>query len=116
MLTPEQFVRALALTESNDNPEAWGDAGRAMGRWQVHPDWVWTWANKYALEPALNETWDSFIHRLVTAFANEHLSIGNSTQVAMHFHLGHRSNSLAFDWDADYAQRFAVCEDRVANA
>ena len=116
MLTPEQFARALALTESNDNPEAWGDAGRAMGRWQVHPDWVWTWAKHYGLEPPLNATWDSFVRSVVAAFANDHLRNMLPDGVAMYFHLGHPNGLERGDWDDDYAQRFEACGYRVANA
>ena len=116
MLTPEQFVRALALTESYADPEAWGDAGRAEGEWQEHPDWAWTWAHHYNLSPALNETWDSFERRIVTAFAADHLRYMTPTVVAMYFHLGHRPNEMLGDWDREYAQRFERFAGKVANA
>lgn len=116
MITPEQFVRALALTESDDNPQAWGDAGRAVGRFQVHPDWVWTWAKHYGISPVVGDTWDSFVSRIVTAFANDHLRYMKLTEVAMYFHLGHYGNPSEYDWDDAYAKRFQTCVDRVTNA
>ena len=116
MLTPEQFVRALALTESDADPEAFGDAGRAEGEWQEHPDWTWGWAHHYSLSPALNETWDSFERRVVTAFATDHLRYMTPALVAMYFHLGHMPSEQLGDWDKEYSERFGKAVKRVANA
>ena len=102
MMTPEQFASVLAEVESGGNWQAWGDEGRAMGRWQVHPDWLWGWAKNYRVEPALDETWDAFVMRVVLAFARDHFARGMSAvTVAMYFHLGHLG-----DFDRDYAARF----------
>ena len=101
------FVRALALTESSDNPNApLGDHGCALGRWQVHPDWLFGWAAHYHLSPHLNETWDSFAGRVVSAFADDHLRLYLPVEVCMYFHLGHRSHPTDTDWDKAYADRF----------
>lgn len=116
MLTPEQFVRALALTESDADPEAFGDAGRAEGEWQEHPDWAWGWAHHYGLSPALNETWDSFERRIVIAFATDHLRTKLPQYVAMYFHLGHVCAPFDNDWDDVYAKRFEAFAEQVANA
>lgn len=102
MITSEQFASVLAEVESRGNWQAWGDEGRAMGRWQVHPDWLWGWSKRYQLQPVLDETWDSFVMRVVVAFARDHLLSGMSpVSVAMYFHLGHEG-----DYDRDYAVRF----------
>ena len=101
------FVRALALTESSDNPNApLGDHGCAQGRWQAHPDWVDTWSKHYNIWARVNESWDSRIQRLVEAFADDHLRLYLPVEVAMYFHLGHLSHPTDTDWDADYAKRF----------
>ncbi len=106
-MTTQEFLHCLAMTESNDNPNAHlGDAGRALGRWQVHPDWIHTQEIRFGLQPALNETWDSFITRLVTAFFDHYIQSMGEQEVAMYFHLGHRTLPTGADWDAAYAERF----------
>lgn len=102
-------IEALALTESMNSPNAaLGDDGRAMGRWQVHPDWVDTWSKHYDIWARENETWDSRIERLVNAFIEDHRQFMSLVAVAMYFHLGHRAISTDKDWDADYAKKFAA--------
>jgi hypothetical protein len=101
------FLVCLGKTESHDNPNApLGDAGRALGRFQVHPDWVHTQEVAFGLQPIVNETWDSFITRLVTAFFNRHVKDMDEIEVAMYFHLGHHTLPTDADWDAHYAERF----------
>lgn len=116
MPTVEQFLDALAMTESGQNAKAWGDNGRAVGRYQVHPDWLWSWAKHYSLQPKVNETWDDFITRVVYIFALDHLSKAEAVRVAMYFHLGHPSLPTSGDWDADYANRFSQYIPKVTNA
>jgi hypothetical protein len=53
-MTFEKFAHTLALTESFDDPEAWGDYGQACGRWQMHPAFYAQWHG----EAVLGETWD----------------------------------------------------------
>ena len=107
MISASQFTTALGLTESDGNPNApLGDDGRAVGRFQAHPDWQWTWAKHYNLAPNLDEKWDSWIERLVMAFAADHLKYMTPEKVAMYFHLGHMSAPIDKGWDADYAARF----------
>ena len=107
--TVDSFLHALALTESDDNPNApLGDHGRALGRWQVHPDWLDEWSTHYRLTPVLSETWDSYIARVVGSFYCDHAPRGFSdVQVAMHFHLGHPALEGSADWDKQYADRFS---------
>ena len=116
MVSVGQFLDALAMTESGEDAKAWGDNGRAVGRFQVHPDWLWTWAKHYGLQPNLDETWDSFITRVVIAFATDHLSYLSQVEVAMYFHLGHKTIPAHYDWDADYAKRFRQYIPGLSNA
>lgn len=105
-MTLEKFLHTLAMTESNNNADVeLGDGGRALGRFQVHPDWVFTQSKKFKKEPNLNETWDSFITRLVSAFFNQ-FQLLRPVYIAMHFHLGHASFEWSDDWDKEYAARF----------
>lgn len=113
MTTVDQFLKALAIVESRDNPEAWGDTGRAMGRWQVHPDALWTHAEKYLIAPKLGETWDQLVARVVRAIYANRSEIELDDEVAMYWHLGHPSTPASKDWDAKYAVRFMAA---LANA
>lgn len=104
-MTPKQFTTALGLTESNGNLSApLGDSGQAMGRWQVHPCWVW---DHCKLIPKLRETWDAWIERNIEAFFVAHDFLP-AVEVAMFFHLGHRSLITDLDWDGPYAARFVT--------
>jgi hypothetical protein len=106
-MNTDDFLTCLAETESGDHPDVHlGDAGRAFGRWQVHPDWVWTQCRRFGIQPTLNETWDSFIRRLVTAFFEHYIQTMDESEVAMYFHLGHHTLPTDTDWDAGYAERF----------
>lgn len=105
-MTSAQFVHAIAMTESTDNPEAWGDHGHAIGRYQVHPDWLWGWAVKFSLAPLLNESWDNFIARVVARFFVWHQGELKPVEIAMKFHLGHETHDWEKDWDKPYATRF----------
>jgi hypothetical protein len=106
MTTVDQFLKALAVVESKDNPEAWGDAGRAMGRWQVHPDRLWFEAKRFDLEPALGETWDQLVARVLRAIWHVGMQTQLPINIAMYWHLGHWTYPDKPDWDAKYAARF----------
>lgn len=106
MTTVDQFLEALAEVESSNNPEAWGDDGRAMGRCQVHPDALWTYCHRYKVTPQLRETWDHLVRRVLTAFYNEWAQAHEPREIAMEWHLGHPSFPSSADWDADYARKF----------
>lgn len=107
-MSPQQFAHAIAIVESNDNPNApLGDAGRALGRWQWHPDAVWGWAVRLSVVPTLNETWDSFLYRLLLRHYVFHSQQGlTDVQCAMAFHEGHIVKEGDVDWDTGYAARF----------
>ena len=106
-MTLVEFLHALALTESGDNPDApLGDHGRALGRWQVHPDWV-DWASKhYGLWAKVNETWDDRVRGLVSQFFLQHCPFHEPHIIAMAFHLGHFASPDDDGWDEEYARRF----------
>lgn len=108
MTLTEQIVEAIAIIESDNNPFVkLGDHGRALGRFQVHPDWLWQYAQSTARSPQLNETWDSFIAEIVTRFVLRYLNTGLSpVEVAMRFHLGHVSHPDRDNWDIVYADKF----------
>ena len=130
MTTVEQFVEALAVVESSNNPRAWGDfltaAGspmpadtndahtgclccpRAMGRWQVHPDRVWSETRLRRVPPALGETWDSWIGRLLTVIFKGLYPVESPVAIAMYWHLGHFNKPGDSDWDYDYASKMLV--------
>jgi hypothetical protein len=108
-MTPRQFSHALAIVESTDNPNTpKGDGGRADGRWQIHPDEMWTWAHRLALAPQLGETWDSFVERIVEGFYSFHTAQLAPIEVAMTWHIGHVVHFGGAAWDAGYAAKFAT--------
>jgi len=105
--TVDQILAALAEVESSNNPEAWGDGGRAMGRWQVHPDRLWYEAGRYGLTPFLGETWDAFVARVLWAMVDDRLGPSlTAVEVAMYWHLGHVCQPNSKDWDKVYEARF----------
>ena len=107
-MTPFEFAHRIAVVESNNNPNApLGDDGRALGRFQVHPDWLFDWSTNYHITPHLMETWDSFVIRVVEAFYQSHTTMMD-VEIAMYFHLGHPCKSTDSDWDKDYAERFTT--------
>lgn len=115
-MTAAEFLKVLGETESGDNPNArLGDNGRALGRFQVHPDWVWTQCRRFGLQPALDETWDSFITRLVIEFFNHNVSLMDDLSVAMYFHIGHHVAPTETAWDGPYAERFQTFAANIAH-
>jgi hypothetical protein len=111
--TVDQIIKALALIESNANWAAWGDGGRAMGRWQVHPDRLWFEARRFDLEPKLGETWDSFVARVLQAIVHVAMQTQLPLNIAMYWHLGHWTYPDKPDWDSKYAARFVAALARV---
>jgi len=106
MTTVEIFLDAIAQVESSDNPEAWGDGGRAMGRYQVHPDRLWSEAKRWRLEPKLGETWDQFVARVLTAMFEANAVAFQPEEIAMYWHEGHWVKPGGKDWDHLYDQKF----------
>lgn len=113
MTTVDQFLKALAVVESSDDPEAWGDGGRAMGRWQVHPDRLWSELHRNTITPQLEETWDQLTSRVLRSIWSKYRFDLEPAQIAMYWHLGHFTDDHKPDWDAKYAARFGAA---LANA
>lgn len=116
MMTPAQFSHVLGLVESSGNEYAWGDSGRALGRFQVHPAWLFEAATRYAIQPTVDDTWDIFVERVVLAFFASNIINSNPLKVAMHFHRGHEVEPSDPDWDVLYSGRFADWCDKLGIA
>ena len=100
----ERWAKALAITETQDKPEKFGDAGRACGRWQQHPEFF----DEYYPGPALSgETWDAWFRRALTAFWLSKRSKYQEPQtLASIFHLGFKAWQRG-DTDGKYDNDFA---------
>jgi hypothetical protein len=100
----ERFAKALALTESTDNPRAWGDEGLACGRWQIHPAWLDTY---WPDDIGVAWSWDQLFRAALLRFWGEMRTKALSPEImAMTFHLGHVPIPPG-DWDEKYGERFA---------
>lgn len=109
MLTDQEniFVKALALTESDDNPhEPLGDDGRAAGRFQWHPDAYFSWAPTLSefKELGPNPTWDQCFEQAVRAFFRRAPEGKQLVDIAMAYHL-HGQHIYDGD-DPPYRTRF----------
>lgn len=107
-MTPANFAKAIAVVESGDrsNPPL-GDDGRALGRYQMHPDWLWEWATNLKTVPALSETWDAYFTRLIQQYFGYRTGQGlTAIQAAVSFHVGHIVREDDPTWDAQYASDF----------
>lgn len=108
-MTAEEFAHKLWITESSGRLYDWGDQGLAMGPYQEHPDWLWTWAHKLNIPPVPMRSWAHWEGLLVRAFYNHcraELPFLGDTEIAMYFHLGHISHEDRADWDREYAAKF----------
>jgi len=106
VITAQEFLNILGHTESDGLTDRWGNDGRAMGRFQVHPSWVWQYAHRYQVVPRLDVTWDQWVAQLVGLFFDEYSRSSRPIEVAMHFHRGHVCGLNDGDWDLEYAARF----------
>ena len=106
MTTLDQFLKALAVVESSDDPEAWGDGGRAMGRWQVHPDRLWQEMHSHQITPKLGETWDHLVERVLRVIFIDSYPGTAALMIALYWHVGHWVRPSDSTWDAYYAARF----------
>lgn len=104
----EKFAHALALTETLNNPQAFGDDGRAYGRWQMHPAFVAEWA---PTERDVNETWDGLFRDTLENFYLKRTRAGVPLHIlVMEFHLGVHAVASG-EWDSKYGLRFAEFYD-----
>lgn len=104
--TVEQFLKALAVVESKDDPEAWGDAGRAMGRWQVHLSKLWVYATAYYLSPGIEETLDQFVASILRCMFVDYSNTLSPVEIAMLWHVRYLVKAGGKDWDLKYEARF----------
>jgi soluble lytic murein transglycosylase-like protein len=63
-----QFVRALAIVESNENPNQTGDAGRAFGLLQQHPGFFSDYYGRYGFPASVGDTWITAQIKAAAAF------------------------------------------------
>jgi len=100
----QRFITAIGITESNGHTEAWGDSGQAMGRFQMHPSFVWQYGPD---DVELTSTWDEVGITTLEAFvADRREAVGhNYTRLAQEFHLGVHAVATG-KWDEDYHNRF----------
>ena len=106
------WADVLAHVESVNSPEAWGDAGRAMGRWQMHPAFVRQWEG-----PArLGMTWDDVCREALLRFWNDACQLGlGDVDAACGFHLHGQPRGKAAD-APDYAARFREWAAKLGHA
>ena len=110
MTDPEKFARAIALTESNADPHAYGDNGQALTSFQCHPAWVWQWATKLSISPRVSQTWESWIGDVVIAFYQHCAGLKlTPVEAAMYYHLGHVGK------DDSYGNRFLTHWNALAD-
>ena len=106
MTTVDQFLKALAVVESSDDPEAWGDDGRAMGRWQVHPDRLFHEVSHNLIFTKVGESWDQLVARVLRTIWDFYAYRVSQGEIAMYWHVGHWCKPGDSTWDAKYAARF----------
>jgi len=116
MMTAQKFAYALGKVESNNTPYgAFGDGGRAMGQWQLHPDARDTDQRLLNIQAKLGETWDSYVYRIVIAFYLHYTALGYSPpEIAMTWHVGHAIHLNEPGWDAAYNDEFLVAAGWIA--
>ena len=107
------FKQALAMTESEDNPHAYGDEGLALGRWQEHPAFTLEWLANGKVAVGVDWSWDRVFAAALFAFFNHEGPLSmNAVQLAMKFHLGVAAVANK-QWDTNYATRFNRFYSRV---
>ncbi len=108
----EKFAKALALTESNDNAQAWGDQGLACGRWQMHPAWVDEW---WPDGIEVNWSWDHLFRAALLRFYTAKFQPGIVlSKIIMEFHLGAAAVASG-EFDHAYARKFALNYAAIAD-
>jgi hypothetical protein len=113
-MTPTEFATAIGSIESGNNPLTWGDwtgtpyLPQAVGRYQLHPAWMWEWAARLNILPTVDDTLDSWQTRLVEGFFTFNVARGlDPVACAVFLHLGHIAQPTDPDWnDQNYPQKF----------
>jgi hypothetical protein len=103
----DTFVAALSKQESNDNIHAWGDSGRACGRFQQHPSFYASWGPRAVDFGGVERDWDwAFVFAVRKFFraARATQPTISFLKIAMAFHL---HGQIRWDgWDEAYATRW----------
>jgi hypothetical protein len=99
----DKFIQAIALVESNDNPNApLGDHGRAAGRFQQHPTFYEQW--HIPISRGTNPTWDQCFEWALLHFYSNRPGDKSDADVAVAYHL-HGYHRYVED-DPEYRAKF----------
>ena len=111
----DAWAAALGEVESNNKPFSFGDDGLAMGRYQIHPAFMFQWFPKDKLAVrlswdnafmlALGKFFDHYSANLPTFTSGPAETASPALLLAMMFHLGVEGVHQG-QWDTNYAQRF----------
>lgn len=111
--TFEQWSTALAYTESNNNPNApLGDDGRAIGRWQMHLPFLYTWLTSYQWrgEITVDKRCELALRNFYNAAAKKDI---DDIDAACGFNKTGEPDSCKAIYDVDYATCFQVWFIRI---
>jgi hypothetical protein len=116
----DRFIKILGQVESSDDPEAWGDSGRAAGRFQQHPSFYASWGPAPQDFRCQERTWDwafEFAARRFFRIARATVPAKPMLAIAMALHL---HGQVRWDGnDAVYAakwQQYAKAVDGTETA
>lgn len=105
--------RVLALVESANDPEAWGDSGRACGRYQMHPGFYVSWGPTILEFGGRELSWDEAFEIALSRFleaCERDRPTATDEQIAMAFHL--HGQPRWDGWDDGYSQRWRAIAAR----
>jgi hypothetical protein len=110
----DRFIKILSRCESNDNPQAWGDSGRACGRFQQHPSFYGSWGPQPNDFGGKERSWDwafAWAARKFFKVARERFPTASVLEIAMALHL---HGQLRWDgWDDAYEKHWLLSEKAV---
>lgn len=116
MLISEEtrFVQIVAYVESNANPEAWGDHGHAVGRFQDHARYYDKWGPKGEDFGGVEQTWNwcfEFACRKFFRAARAKWPHFSLLQIGMYRHLHGQLDCSG--WDLAYEKRWLEVENAI---
>lgn len=105
----EHWSTALAIVESENNPNTkLGDSGKALGRWQEHPSFVFDWLTDNDFDEIDDSwTWDMICERVLLNFYNYavHYKVDDIV-AACGFHMHGNPKRGLISECPDYAKKF----------
>jgi hypothetical protein len=114
MTEEDRFIKICGRAESNNNPQAWGDGGNAVGRFQDHASYYLSWGPKNADFGGHERSWDwcfEFAARRFFRAARAAQKDAGLTEIAMARHL---HGQLRWDgWDDAYEKHWLLSEKAV---